>query len=106
MARRKKLPQTLHEAALAARIQAAGGDKPKLVADFFGWKPSYVTKVASDFDKMELLAKGWTKERLLDLAQAYEDVARITLSNPSALGRAKQLREIAKIFDEEPSNET
>jgi hypothetical protein len=45
------------------------------------------------------LAKGWTKERLLDVAEGYEQIAKISPKNPSALGRAAQLREIAKLFD-------
>ncbi len=49
--------------------------------------------------KEQLLANGWTKELLLDVAKAYEDVARITPKNPSAAGRAQQLRELAKLFD-------
>lgn len=99
MARRKTWPRTLQDVNLKGRILAATGAVPKDVADFFGWKPSYVTKSASDFDKMELLAKGWTKDRLLDVAQAYEEITRLTPSNPSALGRAQQLRAIARLID-------
>jgi hypothetical protein len=47
-----------------------------------------------------LVDKGWTKERLLDVAEGYEHIARITPNNPSAAGRARQLREIAEaLFD-------
>ena len=66
---------------------------------FFGWVPSRVTKSLSEFSMEQLLAAGWTKERLLEVAKAYEHIARITPLNPSAAGRAAQLRElIAKLF--------
>jgi hypothetical protein len=73
----------------------------KEAGEFFGWKPSHVTKGPADFTKESLLAKGWTRERLLDVAEGYEHIARITPSNPSAAGRAAQLREIiAELFGE------
>ena len=65
-----------------------------MLGSFFGWKPRHVTKVPADFTKEELLSKGWTKERLLHIAEGYEHVARITPENPNATIRAKQLREI------------
>lgn len=67
--------------------------------EFFGCKPRSVTKTGVDFTKDQLLAEGWTKERLLDVAEGYEHIARITPPNPSAAGRVAQLREIAKLFD-------
>jgi hypothetical protein len=39
------------------------------------------------------------KQRLLDVAEGYEHIARTTPNNPSAVGRAAQLREIAKLLD-------
>ena len=72
---------------------------PAQAGRFFGWTGRNVTKGAQDFTKEELLRNGWTKERLLDVAKAYEDVARLTPKNPSAAGRAQQLREIARLFD-------
>ena len=39
------------------------------------------------------------KKQLLEVAEGYEHIARITPSNPSAAGRAAQLREIAKLLD-------
>jgi hypothetical protein len=81
------------------RIRAAGGANLKEAGDFFGWEPAQTTKSAADFTKDQLLAKGWTKDRLLDVAEGYEHIARITPSNPSARGRARQLREIAKLLD-------
>jgi hypothetical protein len=45
--------------------------------------------------KDQLVAKGWTKERLLDVAEGYDHIARITPKNPSAAERTAQLREIA-----------
>ena len=95
----RKVPQTLQEVDLPGRIRAAGGTSLKEVGDFFGWEPGKVTKSTADFTKDQLLAKGWTKQRLLDVAQAYDDIARITPSNPSAAGRAAQLRELAKLLD-------
>jgi hypothetical protein len=90
---------TLAEVDLPGRIRKAGGATLKEAGEFFGWKPRSVTKGATDFGKDELLAGGWTKERLLDVAEGYELIARITPANPSATGRATQLREIAKLFD-------
>jgi hypothetical protein len=53
----------------------------------------------ADFTKDELLARGWTKEQLLNVAEGYEHIARIAPKNPSAAGRAAQLREIARLLD-------
>jgi hypothetical protein len=58
-----------------------------------------VSKSAADFTKDELLVKGWTRDRLLDVADGYDHIARITPNNPSAAPRAAQLREIAKLLD-------
>lgn len=93
-------PQSLQEVDLPGRIRAAGGANLKDAGEFFGWEPGKVTKSASEFTKDELLAKGWTQERLLDVADGYEQIARLTPNNPSAAGRAKQLRELAESFDQ------
>jgi hypothetical protein len=90
---------TLKEVDLPGRIRQAGGAGLKEAGEFFGWKARSVTKGPADFTKEQLLAKGWTKARLLDVAEGYEHIARITPKNPSAAGRAAQLREIAKLFD-------
>jgi len=89
----------LKDVDLPRRIRAAGGASLKAAGEFFGWEPARITKAPGDFTKDELLARGWTKERLVDVADAYEDIARITPGNPSAAGRARQLREIAKLLD-------
>jgi hypothetical protein len=94
-----KVPHTLKEVDLPGRIRAAGGASLKDAGDFFGWEPGRVTKTPAAFTKDQLLAKGWTKARLLDVAEGYEHIARITPNNPSAAGRAAQLREIAKLLD-------
>jgi hypothetical protein len=75
------------------------GASLKEAGEFFGWEPARVTKTPGDFTKEELLARGWTKERLLDVAEGYEHIARITPANPSAAARARQLRELAKLLD-------
>jgi hypothetical protein len=95
----QKIPQTLKEVDLPGRLRAAGGASLKEAGEFFGWEPARVTKTAADFTKDQLLARGWTKQRLLDVAEGYEHIARITPNNPSAVGRAAQLREIAKLLD-------
>jgi hypothetical protein len=95
----QKIPQTLREVNLPGRIRAAGGASLKEAGEFFGWEPTRVTKTPGDFTKDQLLARGWTKERLVDVAEGYEHIARITPNNPSAAGRATQLREIAKLLD-------
>jgi hypothetical protein len=97
--RRRKWPQTLQEVDLRGRIKDGTGKSPAQAGEFFGWEPTYVTKSAADFTKDELLSQGWTKDKLLDLAEAYQHIARITPTNPSAAGRARQLREIAKILE-------
>lgn len=96
---RGKVPQTLAEVDLPGRIRAAGGTSLKEAGEFFGWEPARVTKSAADFTKGRPLTKGWTKRRLLDVAEGYEHIARITPNNPSAAGRAAQLREIADLLD-------
>src|SRR5262249_44918929 len=72
----KAIPQTVHEVDLPRRIRAASGSGLKEVGEFFGWKTGYVTKGPADFTKESLLAKGWTKERLLDVAEGYEHIQR------------------------------
>jgi hypothetical protein len=93
------VPQTLREVDLPGRIRAAGGASLKEAGEFFGWEPGRITKAPADFTKDQLLAKGWTKERLLNVAEGYEHIARLTPNNPSAAGRAAQLREIARRLD-------
>ncbi len=95
----QKVPQTIKEVNLTGRIRAAGGANLKEAGEFFGWEPARTTKSAADFTRDQLLARGWTKERLLDVADGYEHIARITPNNPSAAGRARQLREIARLLD-------
>ena len=94
-----KVPQTLKEVDLPGRIRAAGGKNLKQAGEFFGWEPARVTKTAADFTKDQLLAEGWAKERLLEVAKGYEHIARITPNIPSAAGRAAQLREIARLLN-------
>jgi len=95
----KPNPETLREVDLPRRIRAGGGSSLKEVGDFFGWEPGRVVKPPDEFSKRELLAKGWTKARIIDVAEGYEHIARITPENRSAAGRAAQLREIAQLFD-------
>ena len=89
-----KVPATLKEVGLPARINAAGGRGLAEEGTFFGWKGGHVTRQASDFTKDELIKRGWTKEVLESVAAGYEHIARITPANPSAAGRAAQLRKI------------
>jgi hypothetical protein len=100
VALKRRVPRTLKEVDLPGRIRSAGGANLKEAGEFFGWDPASVTKHASDFTKQELIARGWTKKRLLDVAEGYEHIARITPTNPSAAGRAQQLCELADLFDE------
>jgi hypothetical protein len=92
-------PQTLAEVRLPERIRAAGGANLREAGEFFGWDPGIVTKGTSEFTTEQLLQHGWTKEILLDVAGAYEDIARITPHNPSAAGRAAQLRALAELHE-------
>lgn len=92
-------PKTLKEVDLAGRIKkATGGSNLKETGDFFGWEPRRVAKGRNDLTPEELLANGWTKDSLLDIAEAYDEIKRITPQNPSAAGRGKQLRELAARF--------
>jgi len=93
------VPQTLKEVKLRDRIRAAGGLSLKEAGDFFGWEPAQITKDVDAFTKEVLLANGWTKEHLLDVANAYDHIARITPNNPSAAGRAAQFRALAELHD-------
>jgi hypothetical protein len=95
----QQVPQTLKEVDLPRHIRPAGGANLKESGEFFGWDPGRVTKTAADFTKDPLLAKGWTRERLLHVAEGYEHIARIAPNNPSAVERAGQLREIAKLLN-------
>jgi hypothetical protein len=79
-----QVPQTLKEVNLPGRIRAAGGASLKEAGEFFGWDPARITKKAADFTKDQLLVRGWSKERLLHVADGYEHIARITPLNPSA----------------------
>jgi hypothetical protein len=84
---------------LPGRIWASGAKNLKEVGDFFGWEPTRVTKSIGDFTKEQLTAYGWIRERLINVAEGYEQVVRITPNNPSAAGRAAQLRDLATLFD-------
>jgi len=95
----KPLPQTVKEVDFRGRIRASGLSNLKEAGDFFGWESSHVSKDVGDFTKDQLVAKGWTKERLIDVAEGYEQIAGLTPDNPSAAGRAAQLRGLASLFD-------
>ena len=73
----------------------------KEAGEFFGWKPRSVTKTAADFTKDQLLAKGWTKGRLLDVAEGYEHIARITPQNPSAGGTTTRDCKVVRLMGHE-----
>jgi RHS repeat-associated protein len=93
-------PKTLREVDLTSRVKAAGGRGMAEEGDFFGWETGRVSKTAKDFSKEGLLSRGWTRERLSSVAEGYEHIARITPNNPSAAGRAQQIRDIIKrLFD-------
>jgi hypothetical protein len=74
----KAVLMRLRDVDLRGRIRQAAGASLKEAGEFFGWKPRSVTKTAADFTKDQLLSKGWTKERLLDVAHGYEQIARIS----------------------------
>jgi RHS repeat-associated protein len=79
---------------LVGRIGAAGMTTSQ-AGDFFGWENGYLTKTAADFTRNQLLANGWTQARILDIASAYAQIARMAPDNPSAAIRAEQMRAIA-----------
>lgn len=81
---------------LKERIGRANGATPAEARKFFGWERRRVTKSALDFTRKQLAARGWTRDVIEDVAAAYEEIDRLTggHGNPSAAGRASQLREI------------
>jgi hypothetical protein len=93
-------PKTAGGHGLAEIIEGASGWKPKQAGDYFGWIGRGVTKRASDFSKADLIQKGFTKDVLERMAEAYEAIAKLPSSkgnfNPSAASRAQQIREILK----------
>ncbi len=91
-------PQTLREVDLKSRIRRAGHSDLREVGEFFGWEPTRVIKSVGDFTVERLTEEGWTEQRLLDVAEGYEHIARLTPGNPSAEGRAEQLRTLAELF--------
>jgi hypothetical protein len=96
---RNEGPPNAQRGRSAGRIRAAGGANLKEAGEFFDWEPTHIAKTVADFTKDQLLARGWTKALLQDVAEGYEHIARITPKNPSTAGRANQLREIAKLLD-------
>ena len=95
----ENVPLTLKEVDLSGRIRAAGGASLKDAGEFFGWEPMWVSKTVADFTRDELFNHGWTKQRLINVAEGYEHIVRITPNNPSAAGRAAQLRQLAELLD-------
>ena len=85
---------------MADFIEGASGWKPKQAGEYFGWIGRSVTKRASDFSKADLIKKGFTKDVLERMAEAYEAIAKMSSPkgnfNPSAASRAQQLRKILK----------
>ncbi len=93
-------PKTAGSHGLKDIIQRASGWSTKQAGDYFGWVGRGVTKNAGDFTKADLLEKGFSKEVLEQMADAYEAIAKLPSPkgnfNPSAASRAQQLREILK----------
>ena len=84
-------------------VESASGMNLAEAGKYFGWKPEKVIKSATDFTRTDLISKGFTKEVLIKIAEAYEKIAASVsdkgLTNQSAPGRAEQLREIIeKVF--------
>jgi hypothetical protein len=79
-------------------VEDVSGMNLRQAGDYFGWKVKEVTKGFGDFSKADLIAKGFTKEVLMKMAEAYERIAETASKNgflnESAPGRAQQLREI------------
>jgi len=93
-------PKTAGEFGLKDILKQASGWSPGQAGDYFGWVGRGVTKSAKDFTKSDLLQKGFTKDALEKMAQAYEAIAKLSSAagnvNPSAASRAAQIREILK----------
>lgn len=91
-------PKTAGSHGLADIIKGASGWSSRQAGDYFGWVGRGVTKGASDFTKADLIRKGFTKDVLERMADAYEAIAKLPSPkgnfNPSAASRAQQLREI------------
>ena len=92
----KNVSEVVNEVSLVARI-ARSGMVPRQAKEFFGWGSQEITKPLSSFSRESLEAAGWTKDKLLDVAQGYSNLAGGT-PNPSASLRAAQLESLAKFF--------
>ena len=92
----KNVAELVNEVSLVARI-ARSGMTPRQAKELFGWGSQEITKPLSSFSRESLEAAGWTKDKLLDVAQGYRELAGAT-PNPSAPLRAAQLESLAKLF--------
>mgnify|MGYP000597034603 CR=1 FL=1 len=92
-------PRTITEVELPRRLTAAGAQDHRQVSKFFGWNIQQAVRDPAEFSLEMLSVEGWTQSRLLELAEGYEHVSRITPENPSAWPRAVQLRQIAGLYE-------
>lgn len=81
---------------LKGRITESGM-KMTEAGKFFGWGSREITKNPDQFTKASLEAAGWTRERLLNVADGYRKLHQVT-PNKSAPLRAGQLEKLAEKF--------
>lgn len=86
----QNVAELVNEVSLVARI-ARSGMTPRQAKELFGWGSQQIAKPISSFCRESLKAAGWTKDKLLDVAQGYREPARVT-PNPSAPLRASTVR--------------
>lgn len=83
---------------LTQQISRATGMTPAAAGEYFGWVGRIVTKDATMFSKADLVARGFTRPVLQNMAWIYQRVTQLTPANPSAASRAQQLREILDLL--------
>jgi hypothetical protein len=93
----KKTSEIVKDVNLVGRI-GRSGMTTRQAGEFFGWGSKEITKHLSTFSREGLEAAGWTKDKLLDVAQGYRKLAKAT-PNRSAPLRAEQLEGLAKLFE-------
>jgi len=92
----KTTGEIVKDVGLAGRI-GQSGMTTRQAGEFFGWGSKEITKPLSSFSRESLGTAGWTREKLLDVAQGYRKLAEVT-PNKSAPLRAEQLENLANLF--------
>jgi hypothetical protein len=82
---------------LVGRI-GQSGMTTRQAGEFFGWGSKEITKPLSSFSREGLEGAGWTKYKLLYVAQGYRKLAKVTPNKSDPL-RAEQLENLSKLSE-------